>query len=503
MLKTFIATEEPYDAFLRPAIYDSIKAVLQFYKLESAANIYYNGDNEIAKLVGNNRTDSPDAQRYTDGTFRDKIFIVPEISRSDFWNNRRERVERPIFLDKSNLPLILTPSFENKLIRVKVVCMHTSRATAFDMKNRINRARENQVVDFNFSPTTHMVINPQIIQCFRAIHELLVKNDPNTPALDEWFFGQCWNPVHEISNVKGNHKRLAVPIKFANIGIQFSEPFISQVNKGQTYGRYEVEFNYSFYLNDFTGWELEYPLNVYQDEIPAQYIPAPQESFEAMPNTPAAPEIADIRAITAPSGRAKTPFYLKLPAHDPWAWPKLDWVEPIIQARLALQDLPEQSLGNIFDIPGFGWKQNVVDYIKRRHAVAFSHHETPFLFQVFSNDIPVDPQYLSMDADGLITLHKGVVMRNTYRVVVTLDWAIRDYSDAFWYDLFKNQEGWKIMQQIFTWYAWDKLPKPWDHNVYQLTLDIAKGYGQPRKPMNIYEMNLDLIAYNAANASKR
>lgn len=496
MLDTFVASEETYDAFLRPAIYDSIKAVLAFYRLESAANIYYNGENEISKLVGSNRTDKPEDQRYTDGIFREKVFIVPDIQRSEFWHNRREKTERPVFYEKSKLPLVLYPAFENKRISVKVVSMHTSRNSAEQMRNRINRQRENQVVDFNFSPITHMVINPSIVEFFKVIHGLLLKNDPATPALSDWFYGQFMNPVHEISNPKGEHKRLAIPIKFNNVGIQFSDAFVAQVSKGQTYGRYEVEFNYSFYLNDFLGWELEYPLNVWQDEIPQQFIPRPQEQHRVPNNLQAAPEVMDARALTDNTGGYQTPFYLKLPEHDPWAWPYHAWMQPVIQARLALKDLPEQPLGNIFDLP-YQWRPEIKAYILRRRAVAFSHYETPFLIQVFENDMLVDYQHLSMDENGLITLHRPPDRRKTYRVVITLDWAIRDYSEAFWDDLFHNEDDWALLPLIFNWYDWSQIPKPWSQNVWMIKRDIAKGWGQWSRPINIYEMNLGLLAYNS------
>lgn len=496
MFETFIATSEDYDAYLRPAIYDSIRAVLDFYGLSSATNVIYNGKNEITKLVGNNSTDGPTADRFTDGTFRNKIFIVPEINRSEFWSNRRAMTERPVFKDSDNLPLMVCPAFENKKIVVKVVAMFNTEAEADRMKIRINRQRENQVVDFNFAPITHMVFNEGLIEFIEVIHGLLKKNKPETPIFYDWFMQHSLRPFHFITNVKGNLPQLVSPIKQPTVGIQFSEAFVAKTAKGSTYGRFEVELEYSFYLNDFIGWDLMFPLNVYQDEIPSEYIMQPQKGHTQDINVMAAPEIEDGRAINPPVDKTQTPYYLKLPKHDPWAHPGQFWIQPIIQARLALKDLPQQPLGNIFDLPDFVWQEPVKAYIKRRRDVAFKHHATPFLFQVFENNQLLNAEDLSMDEDGLVTLLRVPDLSRTYRMVVTLDYAVRDYFDSFWNDLGKNEDLWPVITSIFFWFDFNTIPEPWILHIDMIRKHIDKGFGKWNESFNIYEMNLDLFAHN-------
>ena len=79
MLETFIESEEDYNAFFRPAIHDSIRQVLKFYGLNSGNQIYFNGENEITPLVGSLATDDVRSTRYTDGVFRNKIFVTAEV----------------------------------------------------------------------------------------------------------------------------------------------------------------------------------------------------------------------------------------------------------------------------------------------------------------------------------------------------------------------------------------------------------------------------------------
>lgn len=499
MLNTFVDAEEEYNTFFRPAVYDSLRQVLKFYGLESTAQIIYNGEVEIGRMVGVNATDNPRANRFTDGVYRNKIFIVPEIEphefNSGFSNQRRMETELPTWSDGGKLPLLLTPSFEGRRVRVGVVANFTGRQEAKAFVNRINRLQANQGVAFNFSANVHMVINPEIIEFFKVIHGLLVKGDPTTPSLPDWFNKGCKAPIDTVSNVAGKLKRMVALAKLDNIGIYFEEPQIKLSRKAEIFGKYEVELGYTFYFQEFLGWELEYPLNVYQAEIPATFIPEPQEKHVERFNRRVAPEVAFAKSFGFPDRSVQAPYYLKLPAHDPWAWKMQAWLQPIIQARLALQAVESQVLCNIFDIPGFEWNAEVKAYMLRRHKYATIHNESPFLIQVFSNDQRVHAPRLSMDTEGFVTLTGVPLLTNTYRIVVVLNWAIRDYSDAFWEDMRNNPASRPVMESIFPNYDWEQFPGPWIDYLDQVRRDIAKGYGEFPPRINTYTMNHEVRPY--------
>lgn len=499
MLKTFIPAEESYNTFTRPAIYDSLRQMLKFYGLESNAQIYYNGEYEISKLVGSNTSDSPLAGRYTDGIYRNKLFIVPEIEPTEFnsgyGNQRRSPTELSSWSDGGELPLILTPAYEGRKITVNVNAMFNSRATAQQFVNRINRLQANQVTAFNISANVHLVINPAIIEFFKSIHALLVKGDPTTPELADWFDAGCQTPVTKVTNLAGNLPRMVTPVKLENIGVYFGEPTVRQARQSSAYGKYEVEVSYYFYFQEFLGWELQFPLNVYQEEIPARFIPAPQEKHTEPFNRRVAPETAFAIGLGSLDRLVQTPYYLKLPAHDPWAWKRQAWMQPIIQARLALQDKETQALGNIFAIPGFEWNEAVKAYMLRRHDVMTTHNASPFLVQVFSNDRRVHADRLSMDAEGLVTLTGAPLLKNTYRIVVVLNWAIRDYFNDFWDDMWANPKDRPVLESIFPAYDWNQFPGPWVDYIDQVRGDIAKGYGIHPPRINTYMMNYELRPY--------
>lgn len=500
MLKQFITSAETYRNSTRPAIYDSLRQTLQFYGLDSIANIFYNGENEISKLVGSNIDDKPRTDIYTDGIFRNKIFIVPEVEahgfNSGYGSSRRALVEMPVWSnDKLNMRLI--PVFEGRKVNVEVVAHFNSRQGAQNFVNKINYAQSNQVVDFNFSANVHFVVNVGILDLFSNIHGLLRKNDLTTPELGEWFAASAKSPFTKISNAIGENSSIAVPMQLNNIGIQFNEPKIQLARKASLTGSYEVVLSYYFYYQEFIGWDLEYPLNVYQDEIDPEFIPRTQPKFREELGFHTGVELAQGRILDQSSRKFQNPYYLKLPDHDPWAWQAPEFTAPIVQARLTVEDEEEQILCNLFEIPDFTWNDNVKKYILRRGNKVFFQHESPFLIEVYSGELRIHPKQLRIDEDGNIHMKRRPTMWNTHRLIVGLDIGIRSYTDDFWDDLISHPDDWGILPPIFPWWPWeDKPAEEWIKNKCQLINGIDLGYGKCTFDWCRYMMYLGLIAYN-------
>lgn len=499
LLKTTMMSEEDYRTFSRPAVYDSLRRMLKFYGLESTAQIYYNGRNEIAKLIGSDIGEGARSDLYTDGTFRNKLFVVAEFEDSPFnsgySNQRREMTERPVWMHSDPKPMMMYPSFAGRVINVSVIAHFNSMKSADQFRRRVNRAQAAQVVDFNFSATVHLVVNNSIIAMMENVHRLFVKNDPTTPAdFGEWFSKYRTVPFMRVTDSAGNNPRLVVPMRLDNIGISFKEPTVKQTRNADMYGKYEVELSYMFHFQEFVGWELEYPLNVYQDEIDQIWIPRPDEGFTQKFNVRTNPEMSMGKALTD-TRKFQAPYYLKLPIHDPWKLPHGDWIQPVLQVRLFVKDVPSQELGSVFEIPGFKWNERVKAYILRRRDTIFQQFKSPFLVTVWSEDLQVAPERLTMDENGVVTLSGDVNMKNKYRMVVCIDHAVRDYYESFWDDLQDNPDDEAILPTLFGGFDWENLPKPWSHHAATIRRGIHKGRGLPGEWYNAYMMRMGLNAY--------
>lgn len=498
LLKSTAPPEEDYKTFARPAVMDSLHRVLKFYGLESSMDIYYNEDNDFTPLVGSFARDQVRTNTYTDGVSRNKLFVFTEweenAHNSGYSNSRREMTERPVWMTDSKEPFMIYPSLSGLKVTVSIVAGFNSSKTAEQFRRRINRLQSNQVVAINFSANGHLVVNPSVIDLLTNIHKLTLKNDPTTPEFGEWFQKYRKVPFLAASDASGKNKRLVVPIQMNEVGIYFTEPSVKKSKNAAITGMYEVELSYYFYWKQFDGWELEYPLNVYQDEIDHIWIPRPDEEHTKAFNVRVNPEMSFARALTD-TRKLNAPYYLRLPAHDPWKMPKMYWVQPVIQARLGLKDVEKQPLGNIFEIPGWKWSKLAKDYILRRRSEAFTQFNTPFLVTVWSDDMQVWPPHLEMDEDGVVWLLRAPVMQNTYRIVVAVDYAVRDYTPSFWDDLSVNPEDEAILPTLFPGFDWAKLEKPWANKDQEIRKGIDKGRGIAGPDFNGYMLRLGLHAH--------
>lgn len=481
MLKTFVKADEVYRNFTRPAIYDSLKSMLKYYGIDSAAEIYFNGQNEVAKLVGSNSTDGPRTDIFTDGVFRNKIFIVAEVERtafnSGYGNSRRSLTERPVW-QHPDLGILIAPVFEGRKIRVEVDIHSTDKPTADSYVNQISYQQSQQIADQSFSAYVHMPVNVGILAFLEHVHELLVKNDPTVEQdTATWFGGLCKAPMTTATNVAGNNAEILVPMRRDDIGIQFEDPQIRLAQKSSQFGKYEVSLAYYFYWQEFMGWEIEYPLNIYQDEINEIYIPRINPEYERGFTNRSNVELTFGNVLTPYNRSEHSPYFLCLPNHDLFRREQRRWMIPTIQARLTVEDTSEQELANFLDIPQVEWTPVVKAYILRRHEKAFNHHDVPFLFSVYSEELRVEPTQLSMDGAGSTRLLRSPTMQNTYRLMLDVDTAIQDYSQDFWDDLMKHPEDWGILPGIFPWYDWTD----WDKKFPQCIIDIGFGDGYTPK----------------------
>jgi len=286
-------------------------------------------------------------------------------------------------------------------------------------------------------------------------------------------------------------------MKKNQIGLYLEQAHISKARKASIIGKYEVEIPYYFFFNKFTHWDLEYPLNVYQDQIDDLWIPRPQEMYKQQFDIRVNPESGAANAISD-NRSSQSPYFLKLPDYDPWVMPMQSWVKPVVQVRLVVENVENQELFNVFtDIPGFTWDEHVKRYMLRRREVVFEKFQTPFLIQIYSDELLVQPKDLAMDENGSVRLLRAPEMKNTYRAVVTLDYAIRDYARAVWDDLSLNPEDWALIVNLFPWYKWDDLPEPWAGSVKQILKGLNFGRGRVPDGGTPYMMDLGLNAYNS------
>lgn len=502
MISTFVDAMEIYRSFTQPTIYDSIRLVLKHFDLQNSMNIYFRGESEITKLVGADFGSNPADSLYTNGTFRNKVYVDATVNPSPFnagyHNQGRSRTEAYFWLD-ALMKLGISPVFEGRQVVVEVITHFTSRQKAQEFVNRINNIRSRDLTLFTFSPTAHLPVNDGIIELFKNIHDLLIKNKLRTDGFMDYLTEMQAQPFTIISNLAGNYKTLAFPIMVRDVVVEFEDPEIRLPQKAEIFGQYEVGFSYTFFHNEFTGWNIDYPLSIHQDQIDDKWIPNKGERYDTSNPyvTSANPEYVAGAAFTDNDRSTQAPFYLSLPAHDSWESPNFYNAFPIIKVQLSIEDLPgEQLLCNIFDIPRFVWNDNAKNYIIRRKDFAFKFHSTPFIFEVYASDLQVLPEQLRLDELGNVYITRQATMGRMHHLLISIDYDIANYDLGFWDDLRNNPGDKDIIPGIYPWFPWDNLPDDWqDDAPWNLPVDVPRRW-------NNYEMYLGLCAGNITQMPK-
>lgn len=495
-LNTFVPSQETYVNYTRPMTYESIRRVLRFYGLEGSRQIFYMGESEIAKMVGSDSTDGLRGDLFTDGIFREKIYCNVTHDRSEFntgyGNSRRMITEAPTWHD-GDTGLMVTPAFEGRICRVELSCFFPSRIKAQQFINTLSRLQANQIVDFNFNANVHMVFNEGILGLIEHVHTLKAKWEPTLPVLEEWFVSNAQQPLTTVTNKAGNNEILTVPFDIQNLGIQFSEPTINLARRSELFGKYEVSIPYFYHFQEFIGWEVQYPLSVYQDDIDECFIPRKEEgqvSFHRRTNI----ELAQAKQLWDGMSDLQ-PYYVVIPSHDPWKVQSPRYELPIVQARLLVEDIPNQVMCNFFEIPDFTWHPAIHSYLLRNRAKLFNGVSSPLVVRIWSGEIMIDDTQLSMTETGDIVLSRHPTMKNTHRLVVSLNYGVRDWSDEFWEDLDKHPEDKGILDVLFPWYDWDKYKDNLTGNLGLIRDDINQGYGLNPTGWSTYMLGLGLHAY--------
>lgn len=492
--RAFIDSMETYRSVTRPVIYDSIMSVLKYFRLDGAKDVLFNGDGEVTRLPGSNFGSSPTDELYTDGTFRNKVYAVAQIEESPFntgYHNQRRDSTEAFFFNDPTIGLNFSPEFMGRAVTVELNTHFTSRVKAQEFVNRINYIRDQLVTDFTFDGIGHLPVNLPLLDFISDIHKMLVKNQIRKDDLLSYFEEKSLRDTHVIQNEAGNHNTLVFPVKLRDYQVQFNDPEIKLAQKGEIFGQYEASFSYSFFYNEFIGWRLNYPLHIHQDQIPDKWVtPARPIYHESVPYQGSAnPEYVVGVRLRDDLGLNQAPFYLVLPAHDNWEREFIPKLTPVIQVRLMVTEgAGEQLLCNIFEIPDFQWNDETKAYILRRHDKAFLHHDTPFLFQVYSDDLRVEPNQLRLDETGNVYITRPPTTTRLQRLMLNYDYDVENYSADFWKDV-RGGDG-PNLPDMFPGWDWDKIPDDWKENAPGSLPIKTPG------PWNNYMMELDLIVKN-------
>lgn len=488
MIKVRIPSAESYKICTRPAVLKSLKQALKYFHLDKQPmKIYYNGEAEVSKLVGGEYDGRRGDDVKTDVGFDDKIYVELNISDSEY-NDGLDSAT----MDSQTVPLMwqdkmtgagIRPVFSGRKMEVTVNKYFKDRVQAGRYRNQIRDKLNARAFNTLFDVQTHYPVLVDILSCYKEIYDRLVTAKAPLYPEDTSFFKWFRNPKRSIvptdilSNLIGNNDVFVFKQELAENGLNFRQIDTAVVNKGAFIGMFEVSWSYSFYWNEHTHWDLNYPIQVYQQTMPTDYLP---DLFEETKMPYATRLFMESKlASLVFDYRKDTPLqYHVLPSQDNWRPPTTPWLSPQLQVLVNMEESTgEQVILNIKNIQGFTWDPTVLKWIMKFHDKVTTYHSNPMQFKVYSDNLEVLNSQIELRENGDLVLLRPATMSAIYRVTFNFDYALRRFDDDCRDDLINDDEwaDW-ILDILYPGYDTDgKLDNDLDWWEIHNDIDVGDG----------------------------
>ena len=434
MIKVKVPAYESYRNGVRPAVFASLRQMLNYVDVGINHKIYFNGEAEVSKLLGGEFDGKRGDDTGTDLGFDNKIFVELERENGEY-NDELDSYSKdgttPTLWYDPITKSTITPKFATRKLRVTVNHFYKDRTTAQRFYNTLKAKTFGIRHNSLFEVETHYPLIYAPMECYKAIFDRLVNAGQLAQDKDfmDWMFENTRNSLPSIiRNIIGKNPAFVFKQRIAEIGINMDPPTNAYVNKGSYIGKYEVSWSYWFYWSEHTEWIFEYPMQVYQQPMPLEYIPENfvQNRYDYISNRFYESAIAQRIWDYA---KNQDPFYHILPEMDEYRPPVVSWISNQLQVMVSMEDIEDQVILNITEIGGFDWNPTVLAYLLKYHDKVTVRHKNPLQIHVWSDDTQVLESQIVLDPNGDLRLTRKPAMGSIYRVTMALDYALRLYDE--------------------------------------------------------------------------
>lgn len=505
MFKEKIPSFEIYKISTRPAVLTSLKHMLNYMDIDINHKIYFNGEAEVSKLLGGEYDGKRGSDHGIDVGYDDKIFVELDIELAGY-NDELDGLTNddtvpPIWKEPLTGSMI-APKFNTRRYTVTVNKYFKDRVAARRFYDNIRSKTLGTHQNTLFDVETHYPMTYPMLNLFKEIFDRLqaagkVNLKPGETFID-WMGAHSTSPWAIIRNLIGNNPCFVFKQQIAENGVNMENPNLAKVNKGSYIGRYEVSFTYWFYWSEHTEWVVWYPIQVYQQPIPVEYMP---NVFDQNRENYAARRFfeSDMAAKIWDYNKNQAPFYHVFPIQDNWRPDPQNWISPQLQVLVNADDIDNQVLLNVKDIVGFDWDETFIKYIIKYRDKVTLPHQNPMQFKVYSNETEVLNSQIILAENGDLILTRKPRMGNIYRVTFNLDYSLRRYSEDCVLDLISDTDygRWIIgllFPNIHLRPGWGNGLDDWYEDVHN---EVEIGDGDPIHPVPNGMLGSLIIAHNS------
>lgn len=489
MIKVKIPAYESYRNGVRPAVFTSLRQMLEYMDIGTNHRIYFNGEAEVSKLLGGDASGRKGSDLDTDTGFDNKIFVELERENAEYNDDldalTGDGMVPPVWecpITKSRI----TPKFSTKKLTVTVNHFYKDRNTAQrnynSLRAKVLGIRQNSL----FECETHYPLIYAPMECYKHIFDRLVNANqlPADKDFMDWMFENTKNSLPAIiRNIIGKNPAFVFKQRIAEVGINVEAPRHAYVNKGKYIGRYEVSWSYNFYWSEHTEWIFEYPMQIFQQPMPVEFIPEifTQNKFDYATNRFYESAIAQRVWDYA---KNLDPFYHVFPPMDEFRPPVVSWISNQLQVMVAMEDIENQVILNITQLNNFDWNPEVLAYLLKYHDKVTTRHRNPLQIQLWSDDTQVLEEQVKLTETGDLILTRKPRMASIYRMTMSFDYALRLYDE----DCIKDLTGDKDFGRWIIGILFPAFPLPPDFGEggfddwWNVHNDIEVGDGDPIYP---------------------
>ena len=456
MFNVRIPSSETYKISTRPAVLKSLAQALGYFNLDQGHKIYFNGPAEVSKEIGGLYNSRRGDDLSTDTGYTDKIFVEFESVPSEYNDGldtaQQDSQTTPLFWSDPITGSSIRPIYSGRKYEVTINKYFKDPVQAERFHRAIRDAIVGRSLNTLFDVQTHFPVHIDILNCYYEVWKRLSNGGVLDPATEgkflNWFRKHSHIPTDTLSNIIGENLIFVFKQEMAENGMNYGLIELSQVVKGQYIGQWEVSWNYSFYWNEHTHWELKYPIQIHQQVMPECYMP---EHFTNTTDEYATRMFMESKLASLIFDYKKWHInsYHVLPDQDNWRPPAINWVSPQLQVLLSMEDVQgEQVILNIKEIQGFTWNPELLNWILKFHSKVTRRHANPLQFKLYSNEVEVLNDQLILRPNGDLVLMRPATLSNIYRLTFNLDYALRQYDDECIDDLVNFPDWGKWIIQI-------------------------------------------------------
>ncbi len=267
-----ITIPETVESVSRPIIYDIIKEVQEITKIDSKAKIVFPGDTGKMQQAGSAINEESKKALLAAGRY---VYIeVEEDYDPQYLASTAVALPEqiPVFLDKE-IDVVFRPLYATSIVTLKFKYQAPSRTEVLrwrdDIRMRLSRNRDINLHDITY----HYLVPPPYLCLLKDIYNNRERLLQDNQTFEQYVTSNITTRAKIVTDMTGKDVRLAISEKQCRIVGMFTFDSIPEkAQRDADLSVWSIEFGYKFTYEKPNMMSARYPIIVYNQLLPSEYI---------------------------------------------------------------------------------------------------------------------------------------------------------------------------------------------------------------------------------------